>query len=151
MSMMIPQCSVFEGLVVVLVLMGLCDGCFITIMAPIAFELVGPMQASQAIGYLLGLMAIPMTAGPPIAGEYQKSCSFPQIKQTQTFSSSRVYWRGQEIYLGGQIPQSRCLLCEHISFGLLTQMLLFNSGPHMFSRFQTQWPNLKLSFFWLIL
>ncbi|XP_016089702.1 monocarboxylate transporter 8 [Sinocyclocheilus grahami] len=68
MSMMIPQCAVFEGLVVVFVLMGLCDGCFITIMAPIAFELVGPMQASQAIGYLLGLMAIPMTAGPPIAG-----------------------------------------------------------------------------------
>ncbi|XP_026113377.1 monocarboxylate transporter 8-like [Carassius auratus] len=68
MSMMIPQCTVFEGLVVVFILMGLCDGCFITIMAPIAFELVGPMQASQAIGYLLGLMAIPMTAGPPIAG-----------------------------------------------------------------------------------
>ncbi|XP_052010895.1 monocarboxylate transporter 8-like [Xyrauchen texanus] len=68
MSMLIPQCAVFEGLVVVFVLMGLCDGCFITIMAPIAFELVGPMQASQAIGYLLGLMAIPMTAGPPIAG-----------------------------------------------------------------------------------
>ncbi|XP_056624969.1 monocarboxylate transporter 8 [Triplophysa dalaica] len=68
MSMMIPQCAVFEGLAVVLVLMGLCDGCFITIMAPIAFELVGPMQASQAIGYLLGLMALPMTAGPPIAG-----------------------------------------------------------------------------------
>lgn len=38
-------------------------------MAPIAFELVGPMEASQAIGYLLGLMAIPMSAGPPIAGE----------------------------------------------------------------------------------
>ncbi|KTG36403.1 hypothetical protein cypCar_00021445 [Cyprinus carpio] len=68
MSMMIPQCAVFEGLVVVFILMGLCDGCFITIMAPIAFDLVGPMQASQAIGYLLGLMAIPMTAGPPIAG-----------------------------------------------------------------------------------
>ncbi|XP_051506504.1 monocarboxylate transporter 8 [Myxocyprinus asiaticus] len=68
MSMLIPQCAVFEGLVVVFVFMGLCDGCFITIMAPIAFELVGPMQASQAIGYLLGLMAIPMTAGPPIAG-----------------------------------------------------------------------------------
>ncbi|XP_071371276.1 monocarboxylate transporter 8 [Centroberyx affinis] len=68
MSMMIPQCAVFEGLVVVCVFLGLCDGCFLTIMAPIAFELVGPMQASQAIGYLLGLMAIPMTAGPPIAG-----------------------------------------------------------------------------------
>lgn len=70
MSMMIPQCHVFGRLIVVCVFMGLCDGCFITIMAPIAFELVGPMQASQAIGYLLGLMAVPMTAGPPIAGEY---------------------------------------------------------------------------------
>ncbi|KAI5097675.1 solute carrier family 16, member 2 (thyroid hormone transporter) [Silurus meridionalis] len=67
MSMMIPQCRVFEGLIVVCLFMGLCDGCFITIMAPIAFELVGPMRASQAIGYLLGLMAVPMTAGPPIA------------------------------------------------------------------------------------
>ncbi|CAK6971981.1 monocarboxylate transporter 8 [Scomber scombrus] len=68
MSIMIPQCTVFEGLVVVCVFLGLCDGCFLTMMAPIAFELVGPMQASQAIGYLLGLMAFPMTAGPPIAG-----------------------------------------------------------------------------------
>lgn len=70
MSTMIPQCRVFEGLVVVCLLLGLFDGCFITIMAPIAFELVGPIQASQAIGYLLGLMAVPMTAGPPIAGQY---------------------------------------------------------------------------------
>ncbi|XP_054647480.1 monocarboxylate transporter 8 [Dunckerocampus dactyliophorus] len=68
MSMMIPQCAVFEGLVVVCVFLGLCDGCFLTMMAPIAFELVGPMRASQAIGYLLGLMSLPMTAGPPIAG-----------------------------------------------------------------------------------
>lgn len=68
MSMMVPLCTAFEALVVVCVFLGLCDGCFITIMAPIAFELVGPMQASQAIGYLLGLMALPMTAGPPIAG-----------------------------------------------------------------------------------
>ncbi|XP_014054393.1 monocarboxylate transporter 8 [Salmo salar] len=74
MSIMIPQCTVFEGLIVVCVFLGLCDGCFITIMAPIAFELVGPMQASQAIGYLLGLMALPMTAGPPIAGLLHDYC-----------------------------------------------------------------------------
>ncbi|KAG7282035.1 hypothetical protein CRUP_020140 [Coryphaenoides rupestris] len=68
MCILIPQCWVFEGLVGVCVLLGLCDGCFLTLMAPVAFELVGPMRASQAIGYLLGLMAVPMTAGPPIAG-----------------------------------------------------------------------------------
>ncbi|XP_022380016.1 monocarboxylate transporter 8 [Enhydra lutris kenyoni] len=68
MSMMIPLCRGFGGLVVVCLFLGLCDGFFITIMAPIAFELVGPMQASQAIGYLLGMMALPMIAGPPIAG-----------------------------------------------------------------------------------
>ncbi|XP_072127020.1 monocarboxylate transporter 8-like [Mobula birostris] len=68
MSIMIPLCKVFEGLIAVCILLGFCDGCFITIMAPIAFELVGPQEASQAIGFILGLMAIPMTAGPPIAG-----------------------------------------------------------------------------------
>ncbi|XP_038632049.1 monocarboxylate transporter 8-like, partial [Scyliorhinus canicula] len=68
MSITIPLCNVFEGVIVVCIFLGLCDGCFITIMAPIAFELVGPLEASQAIGFLLGLMAIPMTAGPPIAG-----------------------------------------------------------------------------------
>lgn len=69
MCILIPQCWVFEGLVAVCVFLGLCDGCFLTLMAPVAFELVGPMRASQAIGYLLGLMAVPMTAGPPIAGK----------------------------------------------------------------------------------
>ncbi|XP_072361863.1 monocarboxylate transporter 8 isoform X2 [Scyliorhinus torazame] len=68
MSITIPLCNAFEGVIVVCIFLGLCDGCFITIMAPIAFELVGPLKASQAIGFLLGLMAIPMTAGPPIAG-----------------------------------------------------------------------------------
>ncbi|KAJ7310549.1 hypothetical protein JRQ81_007482, partial [Phrynocephalus forsythii] len=68
MCMMLPQCQEFWAVIVVCLFLGLCDGLFITIMAPIAFELVGPLQASQAIGYLLGLMAIPMTAGPPIAG-----------------------------------------------------------------------------------
>uniref|UniRef100_A0A8C9EU23 Monocarboxylate transporter 10 n=1 Tax=Pavo cristatus TaxID=9049 RepID=A0A8C9EU23_PAVCR len=68
MSMMIPVCHVFGGLIAVCLFMGLFDGCFICIMAPIAFELVGAQDVSQAIGFLLGLMSIPMTVGPPIAG-----------------------------------------------------------------------------------
>lgn len=69
MSMMIPLCSVFGGLIAVCLIMGLFDGCFISIMAPIAFELVGAQDVSQAIGFLLGFMSIPMTVGPPIAGK----------------------------------------------------------------------------------
>lgn len=68
MSMMIPLCNVFGGLIAVCLLMGLFDGCFISIMAPIAFELVGAKDVSQAIGFLLGLMSVPMTVGPPVAG-----------------------------------------------------------------------------------
>ncbi|KAF6728357.1 Monocarboxylate transporter 10 [Oryzias melastigma] len=68
MSMMIPLCNIFGGLIAVCLLMGLFDGCFICIMAPIAFELVGAEDVSQAIGCLLGLMSVPMVAGPPIAG-----------------------------------------------------------------------------------
>ncbi|OCT78159.1 monocarboxylate transporter 10 [Xenopus laevis] len=68
MSMMIPLCHSFGGLIAVCLFMGLFDGCFICIMAPIAFELVGPENVSQAIGFLLGFMSIPMTVGPPIAG-----------------------------------------------------------------------------------
>lgn len=68
MSMMIPLCKIFGGLIAVCLLMGLFDGCFICIMAPIAFELVGSQNVSQAIGFLLGMMSVPMTVGPPIAG-----------------------------------------------------------------------------------
>ncbi|XP_072264869.1 monocarboxylate transporter 10 [Pyxicephalus adspersus] len=68
MSMMIPVCHNFGGLIAVCLFMGLFDGCFICIMAPIAFELVGPQHVSQAIGFLLGFMSIPMTVGPPFAG-----------------------------------------------------------------------------------
>lgn len=77
MSMMIPLCNIFGGLIAVCLLMGLFDGCFICIMAPIAFELVGSQNVSQAIGFLLGMMSVPMTVGPPIAGTARpKSFSF---------------------------------------------------------------------------
>lgn len=73
MSIMIPLCNIFGGLIAVCLLMGLFDGCFISIMAPIAFELVGSEDVSQAIGFLLGLMSVPMTVGPPIAGRTSRT------------------------------------------------------------------------------
>lgn len=58
----------FEAMIVFALIMGLFDGCFITMLGPIAFDICGPAGASQAIGFLLGLCSIPLTAGPPIAG-----------------------------------------------------------------------------------
>ena len=59
----------FQSMIVFSLIMGLFDGCFITMLGPIAYDICGPAGASQAIGFLLGLCSIPLTLGPPIAGE----------------------------------------------------------------------------------
>ena len=56
-------------LVVVCCGLGLFDGCFISLLGPIAFDLVGPEHANQAIGLLLCFCSLPLTTGPPIAGK----------------------------------------------------------------------------------
>lgn len=48
--------------------MGLFDGCFISLLGPIAYDICGPRGATQAIGFLLGLCSVPLTVGPPVAG-----------------------------------------------------------------------------------
>merc|ERR1712083_427223 len=49
-------------------ILGIFDGCFITMLGPIAFDICGPAGAGQAIGFLLGLCSLPLTVGPPVAG-----------------------------------------------------------------------------------
>lgn len=48
--------------------MGITDGCFVSLLGPIAFELCGRDGGSQAIGFLLGVCSIPLTLGPYVAG-----------------------------------------------------------------------------------
>ena len=57
------------GLLVICCGLGVFDGCFISLLGPIAFDLVGAENASQAIGLLLCLCSLPLTVGPPIAGK----------------------------------------------------------------------------------
>lgn len=62
--------------------MGVFDGCFISLLGPIAFDLCGQEGAGQAIGFLLGFCSIPLTIGPPIAGmiyDSTKSYTLPFI------------------------------------------------------------------------
>ena len=60
--------SVYEAMMVFCLIMGVFDGCFITMLGPIAFDICGPAGAGQAIGFLLGLCSLPLTVGPPVAG-----------------------------------------------------------------------------------
>lgn len=68
-TIILPFTSGHYGWLIVVVLgMGLFDGCFISLLGPLAFDICGRNGATQAIGYLLGLCSIPLTIGPYIAG-----------------------------------------------------------------------------------
>lgn len=56
--------------------LGFFDGCFISLLGPIAFDLVGPEYANQAIGLLLCFCSLPLTTGPPIAGKFFQMDNF---------------------------------------------------------------------------
>ncbi|XP_037947884.1 monocarboxylate transporter 10 isoform X2 [Teleopsis dalmanni] len=68
-TMLLPLASSYLILIVFILMMGLFDGCFISLLGPIAYQICGPSGATQAIGFLLGLSSLPLTIGPPIAGK----------------------------------------------------------------------------------
>lgn len=80
LTMLLTITTSFEVLIVISLFMGLFDGCFISLLGPIAFEICGQKGATQAIGFLLGLCSVPLTVGPPIAGsiyDHTKSYTLP--------------------------------------------------------------------------
>ncbi|XP_061193369.1 monocarboxylate transporter 10-like [Saccostrea echinata] len=64
----IPFSGSFEGLIVICLILGVCDGITVFLIGTIAFDIVGPKDASQGIGFLLCGFSVPLTVGPPIAG-----------------------------------------------------------------------------------
>ncbi|TUF20350.1 Sodium-dependent glucose transporter 1 [Bagarius yarrelli] len=76
MSMLIPVCEVFGGLIAVCLLMGLFDGCFICIMAPIAFEL-SPRFLSDPH------MVMSSTAGHPSEKKKKKHVRFARMQEEE--------------------------------------------------------------------
>uniref|UniRef100_A0A0B7AVE6 Major facilitator superfamily (MFS) profile domain-containing protein n=1 Tax=Arion vulgaris TaxID=1028688 RepID=A0A0B7AVE6_9EUPU len=67
-TLCIPFSESFGGLIALTLIMGICDGIFICLLGPIAFDIVGESGASQALGFLFGIFSVPMTVGPPVAG-----------------------------------------------------------------------------------
>lgn len=68
-TIFVPLTDQYGVLLAIVLAMGIFDGCFISLLGPIAFDLCGSHGAAQAIGFLLGLCSFGLTAGPPIAGE----------------------------------------------------------------------------------
>ena len=68
-TMCIPFAKSFGALIGIILVMGICDGIFICLLGPIAYDIVGPAGASQAIGFLLGTFSLPLMCGPPMAGK----------------------------------------------------------------------------------
>ncbi|KAL0116713.1 hypothetical protein PUN28_009964 [Cardiocondyla obscurior] len=68
LTLLLPFTKSFLMLLAISLGMGLFDGCFISLLGPIAFDICGREGATQAIGFLLGMCSIPLTIGPPIAG-----------------------------------------------------------------------------------
>ena len=58
----------FPELLVAAVVMGMCDGLFFLLVGPIAVRLVLAADTSQAVGFFFGLVALPISLGPSIAG-----------------------------------------------------------------------------------
>ncbi|CAH0399843.1 unnamed protein product [Chilo suppressalis] len=68
LTIILPFVQSFPFLVVISLGVGLFDGAFISLIGPIAFEIVGGAYAAQAIGCLFGLAAFPLSIGPAVAG-----------------------------------------------------------------------------------
>lgn len=73
MTICLPLTSNYSMLLAICLALGLFDGCFISLLGPIAYDICGPHGAAQAIGFLLGLCSFGLTAGPPLAGELYDS------------------------------------------------------------------------------
>lgn len=67
-TMLLTVTDSFTVMKCLALVMGLFDGCFISLLGPIAFQLCGQRGATQAIGCLLGLCSVPLTIGPFVAG-----------------------------------------------------------------------------------
>lgn len=68
-TLLLPLANNYAGLVSYALVFGFFDGCFVGQIAVITADLVVHEKMSQAIGNMFGTLAIPMSLGPPFAGQ----------------------------------------------------------------------------------
>lgn len=70
-----PITESYAGLVAYSLVFGFFDGCFVGQVAVITGDIAGKERLSQAIGNMFGILAIPMSLGPPVAGKVVIHCN----------------------------------------------------------------------------
>ena len=68
-TMICPITEGYAGLLTYSLVFGFFDGCFVGQVAVITGEIAGKNRLSQAVGNMFGVLAIPMSFGPPVAGK----------------------------------------------------------------------------------
>ena len=72
-TLLCPLANNNAGLVSYALIFGFFDGCFVGQVAVITGDIAGKERLSQAIGNMFGVVAIPMSLGPPVAGRDNNS------------------------------------------------------------------------------
>ncbi|PFX20669.1 Monocarboxylate transporter 10 [Stylophora pistillata] len=72
-SMCVTAARSYHGLLAYALVAGFFDGCFVVTVPLITQDIVGKELMAKAIGIQYGLVAFPLTLGPPVLGELYKS------------------------------------------------------------------------------
>ena len=65
-----PLAHSHSALLTYSVVSGLFDGCLGVMVGLVTHDIVGRKMMAKAVGTMYGIVAIPMTVGPPMAGKY---------------------------------------------------------------------------------
>lgn len=104
-TMLYSFSSKYMTIFIISALFGIFDGCFVSLLGPVVYNLVGQNGASQAIGFVLGFSSIPFIIGPAAAGTYKRGdvcvslkvltftfvLSTPNLQATFTMSKETIF------------------------------------------------------------
>ena len=68
-SMCVTSAKTYHGLLAYTIVAGFFDGCFVVTVPLITQDIVGKDLMAKAVGNLYGVVAFPLTLGPPVLGE----------------------------------------------------------------------------------
>lgn len=94
-SMCVTAAKSYHGLLAYTLVAGFFDGCFVVTVPLITQDIAGKELMAKAIGIQYGLVAFPLTLGPPVLGKAKKCkpCVLHRVWCEQIIVSSTIFIR----------------------------------------------------------